>query len=895
MANPFDQFDGVKTGGPLQITVRPETAAPNPFDQFDGVKVGVAEDVAKSIAGGAGRGVAGVLGLPGTLNQLSDIAARHTVGRIINAVKSGGEDWSATPEQPIVHNGALAPPSSHDIQSGIERVTGKFYEPETIPGQFANTTTEFAVGALAGPASRAESVGAAIYNALKNAGKYGVVPGAVSETAGQATKGTSLETPARIIGGLAGGAVSAIASRPGTTKRAILDQLPDGITPAHVEQAHNLIADAAQHGIALTWPEALSQVAGRPVMTSVLRHLEASPQTEERMSQFFGGRPAAVEQSARGQFDNVAPINGQPSFIGPDASQAAREVIANSPEGRILADTVERAGPRMSPGDAGAVIQPELQQVYRGRERMRAALADQDYTAARNAPATIPTNGGYRETNAQVTYLDRQGVPILLDDAERNAAKAKWLDDNSYQTRIGIVGERPTQFAQVDAKPVVSALDDALSVAKGGPREALEKARRALLTGGEVDSSVAGLHESRVAIGDLISTAKRNGENGTVTKLMKALDDLDSALESVPAYGQAKRNFAAASEPLAPFAEDRVPGRIIERDQYGKRNVMPPEQVPGAIERGGGTAARDFNQVATPAAREAFESHLTTQVLETARAQGAEVSADSIRKALRQNEDLLKEYPGVRDRLESVAVAREGLDRLSQLPVGKLAEKDLTTKKAVDALFPKNPLPNSEHEIADAVSSLAERNPRVARDLVRVQLETTFNNAAKELQTGANQAVGAKFRTAIVGNPQQAKNLEVAVKALPNGDQVWSGFQRYLDVLEATGTRQNVGSRTAYNAEFLKEASTSNMAGEAVKAVAKPQKAFQFLADKYERYKLGKDLNSLARILTDPGSADLFRQLAKVPEGVGSAQAIATRIALLTNSATSKAREQPSK
>jgi hypothetical protein len=198
--------------------------------------------------------------------------------------------------------------------------------------------------------------------------------------------------------------------------------------------------------------------------------------------------------------------------------------------------------------------------------------------------------------------------------------------------------------------------------------------------------------------------------------------------------------------------------------------------------------------------------------------------------------------------------------------VGKLANRDLTTKQAVDALFPKNPLPHSEIEIAEAVGKLAERNPRAASDLVRIHVESTFNQAAKDLQTGPNAANGAKFRAALIGNAQARANLQAAVEALPNGQQRWQGFNRLLDILEATGTRQGIGSRTAYNTEINKLQGAGGLARDAAKVAANPTRLLQPLVDKYEQYKLGSNLNELADILTNPRSTNLLRAAARAPQ-----------------------------
>ncbi len=873
MAGPWENYAS-RDRAPLQITVRPQgqqSAQPSgdgPWSRYarhPPPEIGVAEDVAKSAGSGLVKGAIGLAGMPG------DVAEYGARG--INAATQfvGGKlGLDVAPRESREPSYGQA-----DIRTAVEGVIGKLYEPQTTAGKYAQTIGEFAPGALIGPggvAARAASV---------------VVPAVASEAAGQLTEGTAWEGPARLGTALVGGVGVGLASRPSTASRAIREAMPEGVTPQMVDDAARLMDDAAQQGITLAWPEALSQVAGRPVLTNAMRHLEAAPQTEGRMAQFFGDRPRQVEGAARPQFDNIAPVNRAPSNIGQEVSRASREAIDNTPEGVALSEAVWRAGPRVSPGDAGAVIQPELRRVYERREGMRSALADADYTAARNAPATIPTNGGYRVADVTKTYLDRPDIPILLDQGKRNAARVKWLDDNSATQKVPILGERPTQFAQVDAAPVLAGIDDALQSAKGSVRQALQAARGALLRAdGEIDSTVQGLHNSRKAITDLIDQAKRAGANNAVKELEGTLSYLDDALERVPAYGQARRSFKAASEPLSPFDANRAPGRIIEQDQYGQRLIMPPEDVPGAIQRGGASAGRDFNRVASPAARESFEAHITTQVLDSAKGAGVEMSAGAIRSAIRQNEDLLREFPGVRSRLESIAASRDALDGILAGPLGKIAKRDTTTKAAINALFPANPLANSADEIATTVSALAVRNPRAARDLVRAHVETTFNEAAQWLQTGANQAGGAKFRTALVGNSQQAANLEAAVRALPNGNQIWPGFNRFLDVLEATGTRQGVGSRTAYNAEILKNAAASGMVGEAAKGAANPLRAFQFLADRYERYRLGSNMNELAEILTNPRSVNQLRAIARMPVGSGQAQAVTLR--LLTQASASR-------
>lgn len=216
-------------------------------------------------------------------------------------------------------------------------------------------------------------------------------------------------------------------------------------------------------------------------------------------------------------------------------------------------------------------------------------------------------------------------------------------------------------------------------------------------------------------------------------------------------------------------------------------------------------------------------------------------------------------------------ISREVVEPLMQGPIGKLANSDLTTQQAITALFPSNPLPNSQGEIAGAVGALAERNPWAARQLVRAHAESVFNEAAQNLMSGPNAGGGAKFAAAYRGNAQQAANQDAAIRALPNGDAVADGFNRLLDVFEAMGRRQNVGSRTAYNAEELArmkqggpvERLAANLATGGIKLPAR-------IIAKIEEWRLGRNLDQLADLFTRPDAVAAFRGLAGQGDPTGA-------------------------
>lgn len=626
-----------------------------------------AGNAALGVAKAAGTGLAkGAIAIPGAAGDIRDLLSHGVdfaasklgipadkVQSFKNAVYEGASRAS------LVTNVLANAPGSRDIQHSIEGVTGEFYKPQNKVEEYAQTAGEFLPAAFGGEAS------------LIGRGARVVVPALTSETAGQITKGTAAEPVARFLGALAGGGLTALGSRPGTAARSVANQLPEGITEPMVVQADRLMQEAAARGVRLAWPEALSQVAGRPVLTNMMRHLEASPQTEGQMGEFFAGRPRATEGAVRQELNNIAPVNIAPSTVGPAVGRAANETL----------------------GDVRGII-------------------------------------------------NRASEPF-------------------YQASEGVL-LTPAEMAQVRRIP--------------------------------------GFDEAAQAV--------RNGPNAW---RVQHLPD-----ESVGFLNAVKKHF----------------------------------------DEGAQNAGSRFNQ------NRSHETQATREMQASAVRQIGEAVSPDYQVAL-----------GVQ------AGARERyLQPLLDGPLGKLAKKDVSTRKAIDALFPRNPLPNSQEEIATAVSALVQRNPRAASDLVRAHAESVFNEATRDLQTGPNAANGAKFRAALVGNPQQGENLRAAVEALPNGDERWRGFNRLLDVLEATGTRQGIGSRTAYNQMINDAQSAKGVVQSGAKIVANPMRFLQPLADKYDQWKLGRNLTQLANILTDPNAAGMLRALANAPRDGGRAASVALRL-----------------
>lgn len=291
-------------------------------------KPGVIEDVAKSGASGLARGALGLLGLPGTLVDLGrtgvDWAADQTVGRAVNYARTGSFDApQAPPTRELLGQQGLRIPDPGQVISGAaitdlaaKAVPGVKYEPQTTAGEYARTIGEFAPGVLM-PGTMAQRVVGGV-----------LAPAIASETAGQATKGTSLETPARIIAGVGAGLGAAALSRPSTAQAAVAGSM-GGLDDAMLSAAGDLMKQAQQRGVALTWPEAISQVSGGGAtgLTGLQRVVEGSAGGQGVMGPYMAQRPAQVDAAARQAFDTVAPPTASPSMIGREVGAAAQSTV----------------------------------------------------------------------------------------------------------------------------------------------------------------------------------------------------------------------------------------------------------------------------------------------------------------------------------------------------------------------------------------------------------------------------------------------------------------------------------------------------------------------------------------------------------------------------------------
>lgn len=481
-------------------------AADDPWADFvakpKNEKPGIVEDVAKSGASGVARGVAGLVGLPGTVAGLMrrgvDAAVDHTIGRAVNYAKTGS---FAAPDLPptteLMRQGSVAYVPGPDEAFSGEAITdyvaqvapGIKYQPQTTAGEYARTVGEFAPGLLS-PGSMAQKVIGGV-----------LAPALVSETAGQATKGTAFEPYARVIGAIGGGVAGTLATRP-TTAEAALSTGMRGVDDATMVQAGQLMQEAQARGVALTWPEAVAQATGGGArgMTNMQRVVEGSQGGQDIMGGFMAQRPAQIDSATRRELGTIAPQSQAPSTLGPAVGQAA--------ESRI--------------GEVRGAINAATDPLYTAASTVR--IGPQEMAKVRALPGYAEAAAAIRKDPQLARYV--QGLPEdsvgflnevkkFLDTAGSNAASAVNPQGNMQRAAgYGLDASAVKQAASA-ASPQYAL---ALQAQEQGRRQFLDPLLQGPI-GKLADKSI----ETKQAIGVLFPTNPLPGSAGEVSGAVSAL------------------------------------------------------------------------------------------------------------------------------------------------------------------------------------------------------------------------------------------------------------------------------------------------------------------------------------------------------------------------------------
>jgi hypothetical protein len=829
-------------------------AAPNSLDYAD---------IAKSAPIGVLKGALGALGGAGDLAALVNSGLHAGIGKAWDITGLGPQAGSperatfdATRMTPNIDVGLGAPPSSAELKGATENVTGKLYEPTSKTGSLVQTAGEMLPGLIGGTGTKMARV----------VGDW-LVPTIMSEGAGQLTKGSPMEGYARAGGGLAGNLITGISrARNSVADRAVQRSLGPDVTPEKWDQMAALRDKSANVGVPLSGPEiAAETTGGATAMPHLLRAVEGSTEGKAVTAPFFAERPQQVEAAVGRTLDTVGPQDANPYTLGQRTAAAADTALTQTPEGQALQEAIWRAGPSTSAEEAGSVIQPALRQTYDRREGMRNALANRDFEAARNAPAEIPVESLEAGTFTPPNRTTLQHDPALGEYQPTGGPAVEPPPEPALSSNTG-----PTHI-QADPRDVLNQIDVALADAKGNTATALRGARGMLFSGEGLDTSVAGLSNARTQLGAAINEAVRGGDNQTAQVLQGIQRRLDETLSDVPAHAEATRGFEAASRPLDPFVDNKALDKTIARDEFNRGFTTPAEQVPGAIQQGGASTARAFNEVAPRDARDAFMNFLTTRLLDPATSAAGRVNADALTTAVRDNVDLLRQHPEAGQRLTDIIMADRGMAGPRSGPLGELANNPggrgtlSGTQAAGDTLLPAVPLKGGEGELGQAtrrlVDASASSDPQAIPSVVRQRLADIFDLASKRVQSGKNQFVGAKYANEVVGTPQQEANLTAVVNELPGGQAANQQISDLFDVLRATGQRRAEGSPTSFNQEMKDNMSHIPLGVEMATAnVTAPISLARRARDTLQRVYLGKHSSELGRMFIAPDNVEQMRK-----------------------------------
>jgi hypothetical protein len=327
---------------------------------------------------------------------------------------------------------------------------------------------------------------------------------------------------------------------------------------------------------------------------------------------------------------------------------------------------------------------------------------------------------------------------------------------------------------------------------------------------------------------------------------------------------QVRRNINAATAPqYAAAANDRVPPQIMQALQ----------DVPGLTQ---GLAAVRADPLRNASIRnlpddnvlvlDAVKKYLSEQA-ENLRApinpdRSMERSAVAAQSAFQIADEAGAASPNLAQALRQQQAMRDV--ELRPLQMGQMGQiaKSADTNSVLEAMLPSNPLPRQGVETADTVGRLSRRDPQLTAQAVRARLEDQFQKKAKDLQGGPNQYGGASFRNAVYGNDALRENLQSALNELPNGPELVQGMDQLMEVLQATGRRERPGSMTAFNKALQDEMKGGSPIGELMTDTAR-LRPLGFLRDRYESWTLGRNMEDLARLITDPQSHELLLQLAR--------------------------------
>lgn len=468
MADPWADFR-------VQQTQASGATAPNadPWSAFkkpQAPEPNVAADVAKSagsglIEGGLGLAAAGPLAIDAIARGVEHLANTYgpdSIARWLNEGRAQAEE----------------------NRKKIRELTGpKFYEhtPETTAGEYAKSTAEFVPAAIAGP-------GGIVRKTIAGA----ILPGAGSEAAGQATKGTAFEAPARAAAAITG----SVLGRGGGARAA---EAPSA--EAIKNAASNAYKEVDRLGVEIH-PEAVKSIAD-----SIEQTLQKGGISAEKAPKVFADiermrQPAPEGAYATvGNFDTIRQSFGHAAqdFNNPTEQLAATRAI------KILDDSLPKI-------PESHILRGDAAEGQRLLEEARG-----NYAAAKRSEAVTDTERA-ADLNAAAANSGKN-----IGNATRQRFKSTLLNEEKRQ------GFSPEELAQMEkivrGTVTGNALRHASNVLGGGG------GLGQIIAGGLGAAGGASLGGAEGGTGGaillpLLGTLARNRANASVLRQVNKLDEM---------------------------------------------------------------------------------------------------------------------------------------------------------------------------------------------------------------------------------------------------------------------------------------------------------------------------------------------------------------------------------
>jgi hypothetical protein len=240
-------------------------------------------------------------------------------------------------------------------------------------------------------------------------------------------------------------------------------------------------------------------------------------------------------------------------------------------------------------------------------------------------------------------------------------------------------------------------------------------------------------------------------------------------------------------------------------------------------------------------------------------------------KLLQATDTAFPDYPGAR---AAFAGESPAVDELEKGVVGQIAKlKDTDARDALDRLMSGSRIGPKQATVAR--NAIERESPDTLQAINRAWLGRQWGRASKENLTDGAINAGPKFRKQIMGDPEQAKVIEIML-----GPDKFKSLSDLCDVLEAAGRVKPIGSDTAWNAEMKKLAEEratpwiAKLAGN----ILSPQDWGRNTREALTRWNLGRQANRLVDVITSPDAAAELARLRQMSPGTARWAVGVTRI-----------------